>query len=139
MYLFLVGVMRFGMNRTMGNIGVSDMLLVVLIADATQNAMAGGHSSIGDGLVLVSTILFWAYCVDYMCFKFPKLESLLQPRRVCLIRDGIMLRRNMRRELVTTDELMAQLRTNGIDDVQKVKEACLEANGEISVIPKEAR
>lgn len=135
MYLFLVLVMRFGMNRTMGNIGVSDMLLVVLIADAAQNAMAGSHNSVGDGLVLVLTILFWAYFVDYLCFTFPRVEKFLQPRRVFLIRRGRMLRNNMHRELITKDELMAQLRSKGMDDVKKVKEACLEANGEISVIP----
>lgn len=138
MYLFLLVVMRFGINRTMGNIGVGDMLLVVLIADATQNAMAGGHSSIGDGLVLVMTILFWAYSFDYLCFRFPKLGAVLQPHRVRLIKDGVMLHRNMRREFITKDELMAQLRTHGIDHVSAVKEASLEANGEISVVPKGA-
>lgn len=136
MYLFLLVVMRFGINRTMGNIGVGDMLLVVLIADAAQNAMAGGHSSIGDGLLLVVTILFWAYLFDWVCFRFPKLGAILQPHRVRLVKNGQMLYRNMRREFITKDELMAQLRTHGIDELHMVKEASLEANGEISVVPK---
>lgn len=134
MYLFLVLIMRFGINRTMGNIGVGDMLLVVLIADAAQNAMAGGHSSVGDGLFLVVTILFWAYVFDYVCFRFPKIGALIQPHRVRLIKNGQLLHRNMRRELITRDELMAQLRAHGVDDFRKVKEANLETNGEISVV-----
>lgn len=136
MYLFLVLVMRLGINRTMGNIGVGDMLLVVLIADAAQNAMAGGHSSIGDGLLLVVTILFWANMFDRICFKYPRLASMIQPHRVRLIKNGELLHRNMRREFISKDELMAQLRTHGLDDIRQVKEASLEANGEISVVSK---
>lgn len=139
MYLFLVLAMRFGMNRTMGNMGIGDVLLVVLIADAAQNAMAGDHHTVGDGLVLVSTIIFWAHFVDYLCFHFPAIEAFLQPSRVCLIRNGRLLQRNMRRELVTKDEIMAQLRANGVDEIAKVKEACLEANGDISVIPMDSK
>lgn len=138
MYLFLLVVMRLGINRTMGNIGVGDMLLVVLIADAAQNAMAGDHSSIGDGLVLVCTILFWAYTVDWFCFRFPRICAMIQPHRVRLIKNGQLLHRNMRKEFITKDELMAQLREHGIDKIDKVKEASLEANGEISVVPKDA-
>lgn len=134
MYLVLLLIMRFGKNRTMGTIGVSDMLLIVVIADAAQNAMAGDHSSLVDGILLVLTVVFWAWLLDLLCFKFPKLEEILQPRKVCLIKNGRFKRRNMHREYITHEELMAQLRVNGVDDVKKVKEACIEANGEVSVI-----
>lgn len=135
MYLFMVLIMRFGMNRAMGTIGVSDMLVIVVIADASQNAMAGSYNSIGDGVILVGTIVFWAWTFDFLSYRFPFLEKVLQPSKVCLIKNGRFMRQNMARELITKEELMGQLRVNGIDDVKKVKEACIEANGEVSVIP----
>jgi uncharacterized membrane protein YcaP (DUF421 family) len=135
MYLFLILIMRFGMNRVMGTIGVSDMLVIVVIADASQNAMAGSYNSVGDGLVLVGTIVFWAWLFDFLSYHFPVLESILQPRQVCLIRNGRYMRQNMAKELITKEELMGQLRINGIEDIKQVKEACIESNGEISVIP----
>lgn len=134
MYLFLILIMRFGMNRVMGTIGVSDMLVIVVIADASQNAMAGSYNSIGDGLVLVATIVFWAWLFDFLSYRFPFMEKLLQPRKVCLIKNGRYMRQNMARELITKEELMGQLRINGLEDVKQVKEACIESNGEISVI-----
>lgn len=137
MYLFLVLVMRFGMNRAMGTIGLTDMLVIVVIADASQNAMAGTYESITSGLFLVTTIVFWAFFFDWLCSISPAIERIMAPSRVCLIRNGHILRHNMRKELITIKELMAQLRLNGIDDVKQVKEACLEANGEFSVVKYE--
>ena len=134
MYLALVMLMRFGRNRSMGTIGVSDMMVVVVIADASQNAMAGEYTSISDGLLLVMTIMFWDFMIDFLVAKIPALERLVSPARVCLIKKGRMIPKNMRAEYITKDELMAQLRVNGVDDVKKVKEACLESNGEVSVI-----
>ena len=56
MYWFLFALFRFVLRRDVGSIGIADVLLVVLIADASQNAMAGGYASITDGCLLVATI-----------------------------------------------------------------------------------
>lgn len=133
-YLALVLLMRFGMSRGMGSLGVSDMLVIVIIADASQNAMAGEYRTITDGLLLVVTIVFWDYFIDALTYRFPALEKVFLRHKICLVRKGRILHKNMRREFITKDELMAQLRVNGVDDVKKVREACLEANGEVSVI-----
>lgn len=133
-YLFLILVMRFGRNRSMGSIGVSDMLVIIIIADASQNAMSGTYNSIGDGIILILTIIFWDYLIDWVCYKVPLLENLLQRHQVCLIKNGRLQHRNMRSEMITKDELMGQLRVQGVDDIAKVKSACIELNGQVSVI-----
>jgi uncharacterized membrane protein YcaP (DUF421 family) len=133
MYLFLFALLRL-MKRGSGKVGLADLLLVVVIADAAQNAMASEYKSITEGAVLVSTLVFWNYALDWLGDRFPRIQRLLHPPPVCLVKDGKMLRRNMRQELVSEDELMSQLRLQGAKELSEVKEARLEGNGEISVV-----
>src|SRR5437762_5422052 len=114
MYLALFVLIRVVLKRQA--LGVTDLLVIVLIADAAQNGMAGVYTSVADGLILVATIIFWAYALDWLGYHIPLIERLLQPSPLPLIEHGKLLRRNMRAELVTVEELMAQLRLEGIDD-----------------------
>jgi uncharacterized membrane protein YcaP (DUF421 family) len=133
-YLALFALLRAVLRRQNSAMGVTDLLVIVLIADAAQNAMAGSYTSVSDGVVLVAVIVFWAWFLDFLSFHVPTLERLLNPPRLKLVEDGRPLRRNMRRELVTMDELMASVRERGIEDLSKVKAAYMESDGQISVI-----
>ncbi len=66
--------------------------------------MASEHKTVLDGLLLAATILFWNLALDWMDFRFPRLQRLLRPPALPLVRDGQLLRRHMRQELVTVDE-----------------------------------
>ena len=134
-YLMLFMLMRFLPRREMGGIGVADLLMVVLIADAAQNAMSSDYKSITEGLVLVSTILFWSLAVDWLDHKFPHFH-LSAAAPVLLIKDGRLLRKNMDYEQITEDELMSQLRQKGLETPQRVAKAYIEGDGKISVILK---
>jgi uncharacterized membrane protein YcaP (DUF421 family) len=136
MYLTLFALLRV-MNRGSGRVGLADLLLIVLIADAAQNAMASDYKSITEGIVLVATLVFWNYALDWLGDRIPWVQRRLHPAPVTLVKDGKILRRNMRQELVSEDELMSQLRLQGVDDLAEVKEACMEGNGEISVVKKD--
>lgn len=135
-YLFLFVVLRV-MRHQAGAINITDLLLVVLIADAAQNAMGADYKSITEGVILVATIAAWDYALDWLSFRFPRLQRLIQPPPLPLIQNGMMLRRNMRRELISEDELLAQLRENGVESISKVKNCWLEGDGKLSVIKKE--
>ena len=137
-YLFLFFVMRV-LRREAGAIGISDLLVVVLVADAAQNAMASEYKSITEGAVLVGTIVAWDWFLDWVGYKFPRARRLLRPAALPLVVDGRMLRRNMRRELITEEELLSQLREQGVESVEEVKRCCLEGDGHISVIKKETK
>jgi len=138
-YWFIFILLRVAGRRDIGSVGVADMLVLVLIADAAQNAMAGEYRSVTDGLVLVATIVGWTYLVDRVFYYFPHLGQRLSPDRVCLVRDGVILGRNLRREFITEDELRAELRLKGIDDVAAVRRAYMESTGEISVLRARGR
>lgn len=134
-YWFLIIVFRL-MPRPTGSVGIADILLLVIIADAAQNAMAGEYRSITDGMILISTIIGWNVFIDWLSYVSPKMRAVLEPRELLLVRDGRMLRRNMRRELISEPELMSKLREEGVADVKEVKAAYVERDGHISVIKK---
>lgn len=136
-YLGLFFMLRV-LRREAGEIGISDLLVVVLIADASQNAMASEYKSITEGLILVATIAFWDYFLDWLGYRFAAVERLLRPAPLLLIKNGRMLKQNMKRELIREEELMGQLREQGIGDLQDVKRCYLEGDGHVSVIKRAA-
>jgi uncharacterized membrane protein YcaP (DUF421 family) len=135
-YLFLLAMFRTVLQRDIGAVGVADVLLLVVVADAAQNAMAGEYRSVTDGIILVTTIIGWNVAFDYLTFRFPRLRRLLEPPMLRLIRDGEILHRNLRREFISEDELWAKLREHGIEDLAEVRFAAMESDGTISVIKR---
>lgn len=133
-YLSLFFILRLVLKRQSGAFAITDLLVIVLIADAAQNAMAKDYKSIPEGLILVSTIIFWSYFLDWLGYKFPAIQRFVHPPPLLLIKDGQLLRQNLKRELITQDELMNQLRQQGIENLDEVKAAYMEGDGRISVI-----
>lgn len=133
-YWFLLVMFRFVVRRDLGGLGVADVLLVVIVSDAAQNALAGGYTTITEGVVLLSTIIGWNLLVNWLAFKYPAVERIASPGRLQLVRHGRVIHRNLQRELLTMDDLMSQLRLLGVESLDDVKHAYLEASGNISVI-----
>lgn len=133
-YVFLFLIFRFVIRRDVGSVGIADVLLLVLVADASQNAMAGEYTTVSEGLVLVSTLIGWNVLLDWLAFRYPAVRRFVEPTTLPLVRDGRLLRRNMRREFITEEELLARLREQGVEDIAQVKVACLEPDGNFSVI-----
>ena len=136
MYLFIFILLRV-VRRETGSISVADVLVLVLIADAAQNGMAGEYKSVPEGMLLVATIVLWSLVVDWASYHVAAIGNLLHPQPVELIKDGKPMRDKMRRNFITFDELMTSVRSAGTEDLGKVRRAWLEGNGEISVILKD--
>jgi uncharacterized membrane protein YcaP (DUF421 family) len=137
LYLVLYTLLRALRKRESGTTSITDLLVIVLIADAAQNAMADNYDSVSDGLILVATIIGWAYLLDFLAYRFPTLARIIKPRPLPLVKNGQILRRNMRRELITEEELHSQLRQQGIDDLDQVKDVFMEPDGQFSVVTGE--
>lgn len=133
-YWFIFLIFRVVMRREIGAIGFADVLVIVLIADASQNAMAGEYRSITEGMLLISTIVFWNVLIDWAAHRWPRVARLLEPPPLVLVERGRMLRANMRREFLTPEELHGKLREKGVEKLSQVKRAVMESDGEISVI-----
>jgi len=137
MYLALFTLLRVVLKRQSGTTGVTDLLVIVLLADAAQNGMAGGYTSIGDGLLLVAVIVAWAYLLDALAYRWRFAAKLIRPGPLLLVRDGRPLRGNMRRELISMSELRTELREQGIGDLAEVRELRMEPDGRFSILRRD--
>ncbi len=132
-YFVLLAALRVLIRRHVGSMSLMDLLVMVLIADAAQNAMAGAYRTITEGLVLCGTLLGWNYLLDWLAYLSPFCARILEPPPLLVINNGKMIKRNMRAEFLTTEELMSQLRLQGIEDIHQVKRAYIESDGGISI------
>jgi uncharacterized membrane protein YcaP (DUF421 family) len=136
MYLFLFIVFRVVIKRRVGAVGMADLLVLVIVADAAQNGMAGEYRTVTEGMILLATIIAWDVLIDFLTFRFPRIERLLEPPPLLLIDRGRILWRNLRKELVSELELHAKLREHGVTDPAEVDKAYMEPDGAVSVIRK---
>jgi uncharacterized membrane protein YcaP (DUF421 family) len=136
MYLTLFALIRILIRRNEGHLSVSDMLLIVLIADAAQNGMAGQYKSITEGMVLCATIIGWSYLLDWLAYRIPALRGLLHPPALPLIKNGRLMHHNMHKELITEDELRSHLRQQGVESTNEVQIAFIEPDGQFCVIKR---
>lgn len=112
-----------------------DLIFVILIAEAAAHAM-GEYSSVADGFILIVTLMGWNFLINLLSFHIPFIERLVSAPPIQVVKDGQLLRRNMRREYLTEAELMDHLRQQGIEEISDVKAAYVEGEGKITVISK---
>ena len=136
MYLFLFLMFRIVIRRRVGAVGMADILILVIIADASQNAMSGEYRSVTEGAILIGTIIGWNWLIDWVNFKVPALQSWLEAPPLLLVDDGRILYRNLRHEFVTEEELKSKLREKGVEDVRQVAKAHMEPDGTVSVVKR---
>lgn len=132
-YLMLLGILRFMPSRQVGTVGVADLLVVLLFANAVQNAMVGSYSSITDGFVLLITLVCWSYLFNWLGYRFPRFQRFLSPSPLLLVKDGEVIQQNLERGLISKRDLMSQLRQQGVHSLNKVKKAYIEGDGRISI------
>src|SRR5262245_26378661 len=132
-YLAAIAFMRI-LRRQGSGLTRADLLFVTLIADASQNGMAGEYHSVTEGLVLVGTIFAWNFALDWASFHSTLVHRMLEPAPLLVVRQGKPLLRNLRAELISLEDLMEQLREQGVDSLSKVKRCYVEADGKLSVL-----
>lgn len=133
MYLGMLILMRL-LRRQKGALNTADLLVLIVIADAAQNGMASEYTSLTEGLFLVGTIFLWDYGLDILAYRWPRFRRVLHEPPLALITNGRLQHHNLRREMLTKEDVLEQLRERGIDDIRRVKQCCLEADGHFSVV-----
>ncbi len=131
--LFLLHLLR----KQSGSISVTDLLVIVLLGNAVQNAIIADTVSITDGVLLAGVIILWNLTFDYLAYRFVFFRKLVHPPPIPLIKDGKLIAKNLRREFITQEELLSQLREQGVDRIEDVRIANLEGDGRISVIGRQ--
>jgi len=138
-YLFLVAGLRTFGKRELGQMSLYDLVLIVILGNAVQNAMINNDNTLGGGIVAAVVLLTLNWALNRIISRSRRAERLLVGGPVLIVHDGQPIRSRMAQQGITMDELSAALREHGIDDLGEVRLAVLESDGTISVVPADAR
>lgn len=133
MYLVLLIMMRVLGQREAGGLGVSDVLVIVLVATAASPGLFSADAGLVDALITMATILLFSLAVDALAYRSRRFARIVKGKARILVLDGQVQRRALRRELMSDEELATQLRLHGVDRPEEVARALLEPNGMVSV------
>ncbi|MGB2869408.1 MAG: YetF domain-containing protein [Bacteroidota bacterium] len=131
--VILIGLRLTG-KREVGQMTPFDLVLLLLIANAVQNAMTGPDTSVTGGLVAAGTLLLLNRAVGYIVWRNKKVRRVVEGTPTVLIRSGKAVERNLMRERITEEELRQTMREHGILDISEVYLAVLEIDGAVSVL-----
>lgn len=137
-YLFLVIGLRLLGKRELGQMTVYDLVLIIVLANAVQNAMLGNDNTLVGGLAAAFTLLLVNRALTWLLVRFPSLEHRLIGEPLLVVSDGQPLWDRMAREGLTRDHLMAALREHGLERLEDARMCVLEVDGTISVVPQNA-
>ena len=136
-YFVLLLMIRASGKRTMWQFTPFDMLLVVLLGNAVQNALLGSDTSVAGGLLLAITLISLNWIVGFVSARSEKVEALIEGSPVLLARDGEVYRDVLRKELISRADFDKALREAGCEAIDEVKLAVLETNGHITIIKRD--
>jgi uncharacterized membrane protein YcaP (DUF421 family) len=136
-YVALLVALRIFGKREVGQFTIYDLVFVLLVANALQPAMTGPDTSLVGGLLLIAALVT-ANAVVGRLDQIPMIHRLFTPAPAVIIRDGDYITAEMNREGVTQDEIEMAIREHGLTGAKDVKLAALEADGTISVVPKDS-
>ncbi len=137
-YAFLVGGLRLLGKRALGQMNLADVVMIVVIGNAVQNAMIDNDNTLGGGVVSVSTLLLANRLLNVAVTRSTRVERVLVGEPVLLVHDGVVIPGRLAQEGISMDELRAALREHGITTVDDASQCVLEVDGTISVIPRGA-
>jgi uncharacterized membrane protein YcaP (DUF421 family) len=134
-YLVVLVGLRLSGKREIGQMTVFDLVVLLLIANAVQNAMVGADTSLAGGIIAAVVLLLLNIIVARLDLRWPKLRRLVEGSPTLLVLHGEMITNNLRREELDEETLKAALREHGVTDLAQVEIAVLEIDGSISVVP----
>ncbi len=137
-YLFLIGGLRLLGKRELGQMTIYDLVLMIVIANAVQNAMVGDDSTLGGGIVSATTLLILNRLFNLLLARNKHVERLMVGNPVVIMHHGKLLRDVMQREGITHEQLMAALREHGLARPEDASMCIMEVDGTISVVPVSA-
>ncbi|NJD03933.1 MAG: DUF421 domain-containing protein [Ruminiclostridium sp.] len=133
-YLFLIIAIRLFGKKELAQLSVVDLVFILLISNAVQNAMVGPDNSLAGGLVAAATLFAVNFLFKYLLYRFPKFGMFIQGEPILLVYKGRINRQNLRRARISDDELKEAIREHGVLLVEDVDLAVLEIDGNISIL-----
>ena len=135
-YAILTITMRIMGKRQLGELDVGELVITILLSDIASLPITNPEKSLMSALLPVATLALLEISTSTLILKFPNIKKFLSSKPAILISHGRMDRREMRKARISIEDLITQIRQNGIYDLEEVDYAILEENGKMSIIPK---
>ena len=136
-YIFIIVAIRIFGKKELAQLSVIDLVFILLISNAVQNAMVGSDSSLEGGLISATALFLTNFVFKYLLYKFPKFNKSIQGEPVMLIYQGKANHKNMAKVKITEEELKETLREHGVSEISEVDLAVIEIDGNVSVISED--
>jgi uncharacterized membrane protein YcaP (DUF421 family) len=133
-YLFIVLALRIFGKTELAQLSVTDLIFVLLISNAVQNAMVGSDVSLTGGLIAASVLFVINFILKKVKYHIPFFRKVIEGEPIILVYNGKINERNCRENEISIDELLQTVREHGADSIMAVNSVILETDGNISVV-----
>jgi uncharacterized membrane protein YcaP (DUF421 family) len=128
-------VTRIVGRRELSTMEPFDLILLIVTGDLVQQGVTQSDYSLTGALTVIATIALLTVALSYVSFKVPRLRPMLDGEPLVLVQDGEIIARNLRRQRITLDELLAEARQQQLATLAQIRYAVLKTSGAISFIP----
>ena len=137
LFAFVFLVMRVIGRRELSSLTPFDLILLIVLGDAIQQALTQDDYSVTGALIVVSTLAVLQVLTSYLGFRFEKLRPLLEGDPIVIVQDGKPVEKNLRRERLAVEEVLEEARVQAqISSLDEIEWAILETSGNISFVKK---
>ncbi len=137
-YAFLLIVLRISGRRTLAQLTTFDLVLLLIISEATQQAMLGDDFSLTNALIVIVTLLAMDVGLSLIKAHVPSSHKLIDGLPMIVVENGALLEERMRRARIDESDILESAReTHGLESIDQIKYAVMEVTGSITVIPKD--
>ena len=138
MFVLLYVLIRLLGKRELGQMTPFELVLLVVMGDLIQQGVTHNDFSLTGGMLAIGTFAFWALALSWATYLFPKLKNALEGEPRVIVKYGKIIEANLRRDRLTRDEILSEMRLAGIGRLADVEWAILEPQGKISFISKDS-
>ena len=138
MFVIVYLLLRLLGKRELGQMTPFELVTLVVMGDLIQQGITHNDFSLTGATLAIGTFAFWGVVLGWVAYKVPRFRKALEGEPRIIIRDGVLLEENLRRDRMTRGEVEAEMRLAGIAHIDEVAWAILETNGKISFICRDA-
>lgn len=135
-YFFLLACLRLFARRQVSKLGLSDLLILFLLATAVRHGLTGRYTGVGDALIVAATLMFWDWMLNWAAFRSVKARWLVRGKSIQVVRDGSIVEEAARSQRLTHHDILEKVREHGLASIADVREAYIEPDGKFSVIER---
>jgi uncharacterized membrane protein YcaP (DUF421 family) len=135
-YAFLVIILRVGGRRELAQMNAFDLVVLLTLSNTVQNAIIGDDNSVLGGIVGATVLVAANVLVVRFLYRHRSLDRKIEGEPIPLVRDGRLVIANLRRQLITEEEVLAAIHRQGVESIEECEQVILETDGTITVIAR---